>query len=301
MGATWDAVVREVLDQARRAAGGGAPLAAALRAADVGPESGVYSESAVSNWIKGRARPPADVVLAAASLYGLSLDSRIGLAPQTTVASEATDVEELRLAFQRLEALVHERLAPTSEPVSFTTRDVVGVFATRSEAQVAVPVLRTLATAQHVDAMGIGLNAICQGVSDVTLAELIENGLTLRCLFLDPDSAAIAAREAEEEQPPGHLADLTRANMLALGRMRERLSPEARDRVHVRTYDEPVRFSITTIDGTRSLVQPYLPKARGLDAPVLLIDSDDAHPHGLFPVFEQIFTETWERARVVDN
>lgn len=300
MGATWDAVVREVLDQARRAAGGGAPLAAALRAADVGPESGAYSESAVSNWIKGRARPPADVVLAAASLYGLSLDSRIGVAPQTDT-NEPADVEDLRLAFQRLESLVHERLTPPSQPEPFSTRDVIGVFATRSEAQVAVPVLRTLATAQHVDAMGIGLNAICQGVSDVTLAELVENGLTLRCLFLDPNSASTAAREAEEEHPPGHLAELTRTNLRAIQRVRRRLSPEARDRVQVRTYAEPVRFSITTIDGTRSLVQPYLPRLRGLDAPVLLIEADDAEPHGLFPVFEQVFTETWERARAVDN
>jgi hypothetical protein len=71
--------------------------------------------------------------------------------------------------------------------------------------------------------------------------------------------------------------------------------------VQVRAYDEPARFSIITIDGTRSLVQPYLPRLRGLDAPVLLIDADDAEPHGLFPVFEQVFTETWERARAIAN
>jgi transcriptional regulator with XRE-family HTH domain len=300
MSATWDAVVREVLDQARRAAGGGAPLATALRASDVGPDSGTYSESAVSNWIKGRARPPADVVLAAASLYGLSLDSRLGLAPQATT-TEPNDVEELRTALHRLEALVHERLAPPSDPATFSTRDVRGVFATRSEAQVAVPILRTLATAEHVDAMGLSLNTLCQGVSDVTLAELVENGLTLRCLFLDPDGAATRARELEEAQPAGHIAELTRTNMLAITRLRERLSPEATGRVQVRTYDEPVRFNITNIDGTRSLVQLYLPRLRGLDAPTFLIESDDAEPHGLFPVFEGIFAETWERGRAIDN
>lgn len=48
-------------------------------------------------------------------------------------------------------------------------------------------------------------------------------------------------------------------------------------------------------------MQPYLPRLRGLDAPVLLIDADDAEPHGLFPVFEQVFTETWERARAIAN
>lgn len=300
MSATWDAVVRDVLDQARRAAGGGAPLAAALRAADVGPEAGTYSESAVSNWIKGRARPPADVVLAAASLYGLSLDSRLGLAPQPATDAPA-EVDELRAAFHRLESLVQERLSPPVSPEHFGTRDVVGVFATRSEAQAALPMLRTLAIAQHVDAMGLSLNALCQGLSDVTLAELVENGLTMRCLFLDPDGAATAAREAEEDHSPGHLADLTRTNMRAIERLRRRISSEARDRVEVRVYDEPLRFAITTIDASRSLIQPYLPKLRGLDAPVLLVESDDAHPHGLFPLFEQIFSETWGRARVVQD
>ena len=297
---TWDTVVREVLDHARRAAGGGAALALALRSADVGPESGTYSESAVSNWIKGRARPPADVVLAAASLYGLSLDARLGLAPE--VGGEgAGDVAELRGSLQRLEKLVYERLAPPTDDAMFSTRDVRGVFPTRSEAQAAMPILRTLATSEHVDAMGLSLNALCQGVSDVTLAELVENGLTLRCLFLDPNGAATAAREVEEEQPAGHLAELTRANMLAVARLRKQLSSEARGRVQVRTYDEPVRFNITRFDGARALVQPYLPRLRGLDAPTFLIEADDAHPHGLFPIFEAIFDETWGRADVVSN
>lgn len=299
MSETWDLIVRELLDQARRAAGGGGPLALALRSANVAPESGTYSESAVSNWIKGRARPPADVVLAAASLYGLSLDARLGLA-HDTAATQPNDVAELRAAVHRLESLVHERLAPPSGEV-FSTHDVRGVFSTRSEAQVALPVLRTLATSEHVDAMGLSLNALCQGVSDVTLAELVENGLTLRCLFLDPDGQATAARELEEHQPAGHLAKITRANMLVISRLRDRLSPEASVRVQVRVYDEPVRFNITAFDGARILVQPYLPHLRGLDAPTFLIEADDAEPHGLFPIFETIFAETWEHARVVEN
>ena len=300
MSGTWDAVVREVLDHARKAAGGGAPLALALRSADVGPDSGTYSESAVSNWIKGRARPPADVVLAAASLYGISLDSRLGAGSESD-HKEATDLEQLRSALSRLETLVHERLSPPGTVSPFTTRDVRGVFSTRSEAQAAMPVLKTLANAERVDVMGLSLNALCQGVSDVTLAEFVENGLTLRCLFLDPDGDATAAREVEEELPVGHIAELTRTNMLAVARLRTRLSPEARERVHVRTYDEPVRFNITTVDSTRTLVQLYLPNLRGLDAPTLLIEHDDAEPHGLFPVFERIFAESWERGRAVGD
>lgn len=43
----------------------------------VGGESGAYSESSVSNWIKGQVRPPADVVLASAYLYDISLDAAL--------------------------------------------------------------------------------------------------------------------------------------------------------------------------------------------------------------------------------
>jgi transcriptional regulator with XRE-family HTH domain len=298
--ATWDSVVRDVLDQARRAAGGGAPLALALRSANVGPESGTYSESAVSNWIKGRARPPADVLLAAASLYGISLDTRLGLEP-SALSGEPNDLDELRTALHRLEALVHERLAPPAEDAAFSSRDVRAVVADRSEALAAMPVLRTLATSQRVEAMGLSLTALCQGVSDVTLAELVENGLVLRCLFLDPDGAATRARELEEGHPRGHLAKITRTNMLAIARLRENLSPEAAERVEVRTYDDPLRFNITRFDLTRALVQPYLPRVRGLDAPAFLIEADDTQPHGLFPVFDALFSQTWDRARVVED
>ncbi len=83
MTALGEAVTRQVLEEARRGAGGGAALAAALQDANVGPDSGAYSVSAISNWIKGRTRPPADVLLAAAALYGISLDKPLGLLPNT--------------------------------------------------------------------------------------------------------------------------------------------------------------------------------------------------------------------------
>ncbi|MDQ6899549.1 MAG: hypothetical protein M3072_08585 [Candidatus Dormibacteraeota bacterium] len=38
-----------------------------------------YSESAISNWIKGRAMPPAHVLLAAARLADISVDQKLGL------------------------------------------------------------------------------------------------------------------------------------------------------------------------------------------------------------------------------
>jgi transcriptional regulator with XRE-family HTH domain len=309
MTAQGEAVARQVLDEARRAAGGGAALAAALQTANVGPDSGAYSVSAISNWIKGRTRPPADVLLAAASLYRISLDGPLGLSsttggaptPTPSPVKDTDDVEGLRAAVARLESLVHDNLGSRrTDPAPGDTKDVRAVFATRSEAQAAVPLVRALASAEHVDAMGLGLNAICQGVSDVTLAELLENGLILRCLFLDPEGRAIQAREDEEGHPRGHLSDLSRSNVQALQRVRERLSDGARDRLELRGYDDTVRFNITTFDHHRTLVQPYLPGDRGLDAPTLLIDADEDEPHGVFPVFDQVFTTTRDRARALD-
>ena len=299
MTATWDAVVRGVLDEARRAAGGGSGLAAALRDAGVGPESGAYSESAVSNWIKGRTRPPADVVLASASLYGLSLDQRLGVPVSSRDQSGTKDVDQLRAAFTRLEALVNTRLSGSGPARTTSVKDLVAVYATRSESQAATPLLRTLAGSQRVDAMGLSLNGICQGISDVTLAELIENGLQLRCLFLDPDGTFVRAREDEEGYHPGHLAEITRTNIQALVRLRQRLTPHAIERVQMRTYDETLRFNITIVDQHRAMVQLYLHHSRGLDSPTFVIEAHDHEPHGLFPVFERAFAATWETGHSV--
>jgi hypothetical protein len=87
-----------------------------LKEAGVAPD-GAYSESAVSNWIKGRTRPPADVVLASAALYSLSLDQPLGVqgnapavvAPKVSAADD--EVGELRAAVARLETLVNARLS----------------------------------------------------------------------------------------------------------------------------------------------------------------------------------------------
>jgi transcriptional regulator with XRE-family HTH domain len=71
------AAVREILEEARRVVGTGPLFAARLHELGVGPEKGQYSESAISNWINGRTMPPADVLLAAATIAGISLDARL--------------------------------------------------------------------------------------------------------------------------------------------------------------------------------------------------------------------------------
>ena len=78
-----------------------------LEAQGVGTESGRYSESAISNWIKGRTMPPADVLLAAAKLAGISVDEKItGQTPTSAdVRAAALDLEvhELRRELDRME------------------------------------------------------------------------------------------------------------------------------------------------------------------------------------------------------
>jgi hypothetical protein len=63
--------VREILQDARRVAGSGSRLAARLEELGIGPpETSRYSESAISNWIRGRTMPPADVLVAATVIAG---------------------------------------------------------------------------------------------------------------------------------------------------------------------------------------------------------------------------------------
>jgi hypothetical protein len=66
--------VRDILDEARRIAGSGPRLAARLQELGIGPaETNRYSESAISNWIRGRTMPPADVLVAATIIAGRPL------------------------------------------------------------------------------------------------------------------------------------------------------------------------------------------------------------------------------------
>ncbi|MEV4298684.1 DUF5919 domain-containing protein [Microbispora rosea] len=52
------------------------------------------------------------------------------------------------------------------------------------------------------------------------------------------------------------------------------------------------------MDGSTCVVQPYLPAARGVDSPTLVI-TDNTAADGLFPVFDQVFTSMWERSKPV--
>lgn len=117
----WPPVVRTVLEDARRAAGSGAALGAGLEDEGVAPDGGRYSESAISNWIKGRTMPPADVLLAAAKLAGISLDERItgkpaGAGTEHTAELEA-QIHELRRELDFLRADLIELYGRTGVPM----------------------------------------------------------------------------------------------------------------------------------------------------------------------------------------
>ena len=294
----WELTARELLEEARRAAGGGSALAAALKDAGVSPDSGAYSESAVSNWIKGRTRPHADVLLAACSLYGLSLDARLpgtfDHQPQRTSMKDI-DLVQMRSDLDRVMVML-EAGAP-GKTAGHSTQDVVAAYPSRADAFADQSLVQLIAPASRLDLLGISLNMLCQGSSDGLLLELLEGGLHVRALFLDPDCGSTRQREQHEGLAPGTLRDLTRTNLAMLHRTRDRLSTQAKPRLEIRTYDWAPDANLTIIDGSRAYAQFYLSQTRGNASPTIVCESNDHFPRGLFPMIESKFTDTWEAAR----
>ncbi|WP_246018703.1 DUF5919 domain-containing protein [Saccharothrix australiensis] len=88
-------------------------------------------------------------------------------------------------------------------------------------------------------------------------------------------------------------------NIKALRRVASKFSPNAQGRLTLRVYDEPIRYNIVITDQVKCVVQPYLPDARGVQSPTLVIERDDALP-GLFGTFSQVFDSMWNRAKEID-
>ncbi|MEV7907845.1 DUF5919 domain-containing protein [Streptomyces anulatus] len=176
--------------------------------------------------------------------------------------------------------------------------DVTAVFSSRSAFASAYSPSALFDTAKEINAAGLSLNVLCQSYPDHRLKGLLENGTRIRCLFLDPKGTAIRAREDEEGYEDGTLTTLTALNISMLTRLKARLAPEAAELLELRVYDETIRFNILIVDGATCVVQPYLPQARGVDSPTIVIN-DNTAADGLFPVFDQVFTSMWERSRPV--
>jgi hypothetical protein len=174
--------------------------------------------------------------------------------------------------------------------------DLVGVFASRSDFTSKVQPQELFRDARRIRAAGLSLNLICQQLPDRQLRALVAGGTQLTCLFLDPKGTAIKDREREEEHEPGALSTFTSANIAVLCRLRDRLPAEARERVRFAVYDETIRFNIVLVDDRVCVAQPYLPQARGIDAPTFLIHRDEA-ASGLYYVFEQVYESLEERSK----
>jgi Domain of unknown function (DUF5919) len=174
--------------------------------------------------------------------------------------------------------------------------DVAGVFASRSDFASSIQPQALFDGAARIRAAGLSLNLICQQLPDTHLLRLLRSGTQLTCLLLDPDGAAIKAREQEEGYPPGHLSTLNALNVGLLTRLRARLPDDQRDRLRIALYDETIRFNIILVDDSACVVQPYMPQARGVDSPTLLIRRNN-QPGGLYPVFEQVYESIQERSK----
>ena len=173
---------------------------------------------------------------------------------------------------------------------------VTAVFTSRSEFASSVRPRELFAGARQIRAAGLSLNMICQQVPDQQWRQLLGGGTELACLFLDPSGEAIGAREREEELPPGHLSELTKLNIDVMCRLRDRLPEDASGRFSLAVYDETIRFNLILVDDRICVAQAYMPSARGIDSPTLLIRRTGSDG-GLFPVFEQVYQALSDRSR----
>lgn len=171
----------------------------------------------------------------------------------------------------------------------------VDVFTSREEFTSEIPPHVLFDGATHLRAVGLSLNLLCQQYADRRLIKLVRDGAQVSCLFLQPDGQSIRAREAEEGWTAGHLSALTDLNLNAMQRIRDRLPADRRQALTIATYDETIRFNIVLVDQSVCIAQPYLPSARGVEAPTMLIRRELAS--GLYATFEHVFDSLWERCQ----
>lgn len=189
----------------------------------------------------------------------------------------------------------HEAFDAAAQVMGDRFADLEAVYPTRSEFQAKLPTSDLLEGAQEIRACGLSLNMLCQTYSDVRLRQLVEQGTTLRCLFLKPYGHFIGEREKEEGYAGNRLSDLTAMNLMILREhVATRVSPEAQGRIEIGIYDEPIRFNVLLIDSELCVAQTYLPQARGVDSPTFVIRKRRP-AGGLYSSFEQVFSAMWER------
>ncbi|MER5888259.1 SAV2148 family HEPN domain-containing protein [Streptomyces sp. NPDC001941] len=206
-----------------------------------------------------------------------------------------------RLPVDAVEDLVGDRYA-----------DVVSVHPDRVRLQRQIPAEDLFGGARRLDAIGIGLNLLVQNFSGRRLVRLAESGCRIRLLFLNPASSAVKRRERELGLRKGELSRSVEMNILHMRRVRSRLRDPGAFEIHV--FDETPRFTAYLVDGDGAdgvaVVQSYLRKARGMEAPVLVLRGGGRQvvraggqrgdgEHGLFETYREEFESMWGDSRPV--
>ncbi|MCP9943818.1 SAV2148 family HEPN domain-containing protein [Streptomyces somaliensis] len=203
-----------------------------------------------------------------------------------------------RLPVDAVEELVGDRYA-----------DVVSVHSDRVRLQRQLPAEDLFGGARRLDAMGIGLNLLVQNFSGRRLVHLAESGCRVRLLFLNPASSAVKRRERELGIKKGELSRSVEMNILHMRRVRSRLRDPGAFEIQV--FDETPRFAAYLVDGDGpdgvGVVQSYLRRARGMEAPVLVlrggrrsvVTSAPDGDHGLFETYREEFESFWADSRPV--
>lgn len=203
-----------------------------------------------------------------------------------------------RLRVDAVEDLVGDRYA-----------DVVSVHSDRVRLQRQIPAEDLFGGARRVDAIGIGLNLLVQNFSGSRLIRLAESGCRIRLVFLNPASSAVKRRERELGLRKGELSRSVEMNILHMRRVRSKLRDPGAFEIHV--FDETPRFTAYLVDGDGpdglAVVQSYLRRARGMEAPVLVlrgggrevVRSGQDTEHGLFQTYREEFESVWTDSRPV--
>lgn len=203
-----------------------------------------------------------------------------------------------RLPVDAVEELVGDRYA-----------DVVSVHPDRVRLQRQLPAEDLFGGARRLDAIGIGLNLLTQNFSGRRLVRLAESGCRVRLLFINPASSAVKRRERELGLKKGELSRSVEMNILHMRRVRSKLRDPGAFQIHV--FDETPRFTAYLVDGDGAdavgVVQPYLRRARGMEAPVLVlrgggravVRAGQDSEHGLFETYREEFESVWTDSRPV--
>ncbi|WP_406091109.1 SAV2148 family HEPN domain-containing protein [Streptomyces sp. NBC_01013] len=203
-----------------------------------------------------------------------------------------------RLPVDAVEELVGDRYA-----------DVVSVHPDRVRLQRQLPAEDLFGGARRLDAIGIGLNLLVQNFSGRRLIRLAESGCRIRLLFINPASSAVKRRERELGLKKGELSRSVEMNILHMRRVRSKLRDPGAFEIHV--FDETPRFTAYLVDGDGAnavgVVQTYLRRARGMEAPVLVlrgggrsvVRAGQDSEHGLFETYREEFESVWTDSRPV--